>query len=315
MVGLPEVPESDVGNAARSGVQHAPCLELAPDPVAHGRVGKALLRGSGTAGLDPRRNRDQESRRSPFVGIRIESHVEALGPGIVDQGQHLVRGPGERGPMVEVGDVGRRLTPSADLDRLAEWIQEPIAKRVADVRVVDAAEAARFGGEPRQLGRRGIRTGRVVEAGRDPERTLLHALAEHRSHTGQGRIVGHHFLPADCRDPERSVADEERDVDADLPIEPGEIARDRVPVRAARRRMAVQAGVQLDECGEVVWIGERCVGVAVDADDLGRDALPNLRFMERLGQDRETGVAVEVDEARRDHAAGGIDRSAGSCSG
>ena len=43
---------------------------------------------------------------------------------------------------------------------------------------------------------------------------------------------------------------------------------------------------------------ERRVRAAVDADQLGRDALADLRLVARLGQDDQAGVGVEVDEAR-----------------
>ena len=56
---------------------------------------------------------------------------------------------------------------------------------------------------------------------------------------------------------------------------------------------------------------ERREPVAVDADDLGRDALADLGFVMRLGEDREAAVAVEVDEAGRDDHPGGIDVAAG----
>jgi hypothetical protein len=54
---------------------------------------------------------------------------------------------------------------------------------------------------------------------------------------------------------------------------------------------------------------KRRVGQAVDADHLGRHALADLRLVMRIGEDREPGVRVEVDETRGDHQAGRIDRS------
>ncbi len=49
--------------------------------------------------------------------------------------------------------------------------------------------------------------------------------------------------------------------------------------------------------------------IAIDADDLGRDALADLGFVVRLRQDVEATVAVEIDEARGHDLAGGIDRA------
>ena len=55
---------------------------------------------------------------------------------------------------------------------------------------------------------------------------------------------------------------------------------------------------------------ERREAVAVDADDLGRDALADLGLVARLGEDHQAAVAVQVDEARGDDPAGGVDAAA-----
>ena len=156
--------------------------ELLADPRADRRVGEALLRPGRAALLDPDRHEDEEPRARPLVGIGVERDIEALGPGVVDEREHLLGRPGEGRAVVEVGDVGRRLSPAADLDRLPERVQEPVAERVAHVGVVDAAEAAGLAGQRRELGRRRVRAGRVVEPGAEPERPLLHRLAQHRPH-------------------------------------------------------------------------------------------------------------------------------------
>ncbi len=138
--------------------------------VADGLVRETLLRCRGPALLDPGRDRDEEAGRGPLVGVGVEGDVEALGPRVVDELEHLLRRPGERGPVVEVGDVGRRAAPPPDVDRLAERVQEPVAERVPDVGVVDAVEARGLGGELRQLPGRRVRARRVVEPRRDARR-------------------------------------------------------------------------------------------------------------------------------------------------
>ena len=75
-------------------------------------------------------------------------------------------------------------------------------------------------------------------------------------------------------------------------------------------RVAVEAGVELDEGLEVLAALERREAVAVDADDLGRHALADLGLVARLGEDHEAAVAVQVDEARGDDLAGGVDACA-----
>jgi hypothetical protein len=60
------------------------------------------------------------------------------------------------------------------------------------------------------------------------------------------------------------------------------------------------------------------VGAAIDADDLGRDALPDLGLVAGLGEDDQAGVRVHVDEAgaddppRRVEGAVGVDAVEGA---
>ena len=70
------------------------------------------------------------------------------------------------------------------------------------------------------------------------------------------------------------------------------------PSRRSIVRAAVEAAVRARRSLEVLAARERREAVAVDADDLGRDALADLGLVARLGQDHEAAVAVQVDEAR-----------------
>jgi hypothetical protein len=58
---------------------------------------------------------------------------------------------------------------------------------------------------------------------------------------------------------------------------------------------------------EVLVRSEWRIRVAVDADELGRDALPHLRLVLGLGQQDQPGMRVHVDEPGADDAAGGVD--------
>ena len=77
------------------------------------------------------------------------------------------------------------------------------------------------------------------------------------------------------------------------------------------RRIAVEAGVHLDHRVEVLAPGERCEADPVDADDLGCDPLADLGLVPRVVEDDEAAVAVQVDEARGDDPARGVDRAGG----
>ena len=131
--------------AGRAGVGRAARRHLACE-CGRGSAASARrsLRRIGPPACTHWRQLDQQPGRGPLVRVGVEGDVLAVRPRVVDQGQHLVRRAGERLAMVEVGDVGRPLPATPDLDRLAEGIQEPIAERVADVGVVEAAVLRRF---------------------------------------------------------------------------------------------------------------------------------------------------------------------------
>jgi hypothetical protein len=65
--------------------------------------------------------------------------------------------------MIEVGDVARSITAPADLDRLPEGIEEPVAERVAHVCVVETAGLPGLVGKVGELGGRRVGARRVVE--------------------------------------------------------------------------------------------------------------------------------------------------------
>ena len=64
-------------------------------------------------------------------------------------------------------------------------------------------------------------------------------------------------------------------------------------------------------CLEVRVGRKRGVGAAVDADDLGRHALPHLGLVAGLGEDDQAGVGVHVDEAGADDPPGRVERAVG----
>ena len=97
------------------------------------------ISGAGTAGLDPLRQLDEQTRAGPLGRIGIEGDVETLGAGVVDQREQRLGTARMRLAVVEVGDVRRRAGPPADLDRLADRVEVAVAERVADVGVVEAA--------------------------------------------------------------------------------------------------------------------------------------------------------------------------------
>ena len=144
VLGSPEGPEPDVRPAGRARVRRAAGRELGTDTVAGGPVRQALLERARTAGLDPLRELDEEAGRGPFGRVGVERDVEPFGARVVDQGEHRLRAARVGLAMVEVRDVGGRAGPPPDLDGFAERVEIPVAERISNVRVVEAAVATRL---------------------------------------------------------------------------------------------------------------------------------------------------------------------------
>ncbi len=144
--------------------------------------------------------------------------------------------PGMRLAVVEVGDVGGRAGTPADLDRLAERVEVAVAERVAHVGVIEAAGPTGLLGERGEFLGRGVAAGRVVEAGATGRRRPRPSPSRSRPRI-RSRVagVGGLVVPADRADPERGVADERGDVEADRAVVPAEVALDGAPRRSRCR--------------------------------------------------------------------------------
>ncbi len=91
-----------------------------------------------------------------------------------------------------------------------------------------------------------------------------------------------------------------------------EICLDARPVVWSRlRRRSVQPCVHVDQRLEVGGVGDRRVAEPVDADHLGGDALAHLRLVERIGEDHQARVRVQVDEPGSHDEPGRIDPPVG----
>ena len=198
------------------------------------------------------------------------------------------------------------LGAAADVDRLPEGIEEAVTQAVAHVRVIDATEPARLFRQGDQLVGVGEAPRRIVEPRGHAPGALLHRRTQECALVPELGRRRRAVVPADRADPERGVPDQVDDVDGHPVREQVEVLLDRGPP-AGQRRAAIQTGVDLDELLEVPGGRERRVGAAVDADDLGRDPLPDLGLVTRLRQDHQAGVGVHVDEARTDHPPGRVD--------
>ena len=156
----------------------------------------------------------------------------------------------------------------------------------------------------------GVAAGRVVETCRKAESAVFHRFPDDGLHVLELGADGGSVVPADGPDTDGGVAEDVADVDGDVVVIEGEEVGDGGPV-GGHGRSVIEAGIHLDEAVEVLLCLEGGGGVAVDADKLGGDTLPDLGLVERLFQDGEAAVGVDVDESGGDDVAGCVNNSGG----
>ena len=185
-------------------------------------------------------------------------------------------------------------------------IASSIASRSRALAHVGRVESAPIACDARQLGDlvcRGEATGRVDQARREAERSLLHRARErrfHGFHLDRGRRT---IVPPDAPYAERREADPRADIDRrSLPLEPLEVSVQVAPVD--RHAHGVISGA----------LGLRRVAHRHNARDLAGDlgghALEDLGDRAAVGEETELGMAEHVDEAGGDDAPGRVDRIA-----
>ena len=136
---------------------------------------------------------------------------------------------------------------------------------------------------------------RVLEPGRVAPGAVVERLAQQHLHLGELGGVGRPVGQAERRQPQLPVRDEAEHVDG------GPAGLERLEVLAGRApadRKVV--GVAVDRATSLLRIADREAAEAAVADDLGRDALVDRAHRTRIHQQRVVGVAVDVDEPRRD---------------
>ena len=211
--------------------------------------------------------------------------------------------PDALGALAVVSQVDGDAAAPADLQRLVPRREQPLGPQLPPrVRVVEAAVPSRLLRERDQLVGVGVLARRVVQAGREPPRALLHRLPHDRPHVLQLRGGGRTVVPAHAPDADGRVAQDVGHVDGDRPVVLAEQVGHSEPV-GRHRRVAVEARVEPDVPVKLFLVLERGVRYSVYPHQLGGDALPHLRVVVRLAQDGEPGVGVQVDESgAHDHA-------------
>ena len=178
-----------------------------------------------------------------------------------------------------------------------------IASHVGDVDAVVGHD--RFA-ERRDLAGVGIEAGDVIESRRQPDRPGVHTLADEPLHRIEFAVRrGPGVEPHDLH-PDVAVGDEVGHVDGRGAIEAIQVLVDTAPGVVESRRVAVEPRRVTPHVVERRGRGRR-EGAAVLANDVGGDALPQGRQVNRVGQEHQVAMHVHVDEAGDDIPPGHVD--------
>ena len=205
----------------------------------------------------------------------------------------------------EVRNLQLHARPLADAQRFGDRLHRA-GVTLARMRGVQRTVARAFAAEGDQfvLGRAGF--GRIFEPDRIAERALLQSLAQEARHFLQPVGISRLVTQAECGETQLPIRHERQHVDGRLRGgEPVEILAQRAP---AQRDGVVET---VDSAGRERRIADRPAAIAAIADHLGGDALHERGDGARIDQQRVVGMAVDVDEARRNGEAGRVDRGLG----
>ena len=144
--------------------------------------------------------------------------------------------------------------------------------------------------------------GGVDESRGEADRAGVERVLDRADHRRQLLVGRRSRVGADDRSPDRPLADEERDVQAERLL--GD-AIEVLPERPPPGDEAVRPQQQLH--GRAADVGDRGQRVAAVPRQLGGVALVQEAGQRPVEEERAVGVAVRIDEARRDDAAGDIE--------
>ena len=179
--------------------------------------------------MGPLGNQDQRPGAAVFVGITVHGHVLPGVDGTLHQVKELTGASRMGYLLIKVSEMAREAPSLADLQRLFNRVQKPIAEGVAQVGVIDATQPGGLPGEADELIGVGVAAGGIVEARGQAESALLQPLAHHGPHVGEIGVGGRFFAPTHGADSDGGVADDVGDVHGHLVIEHGQVLRHRRP--------------------------------------------------------------------------------------
>ena len=266
-----------------------------PCEALQGRIRASLLR--------PARKDAREERRARAVRVLVERDRQLLARLL----EHLEQ-PRDHplvGERLQMRDVERGARAARDVEHLADRVEQAGAL-VADVRNDRDSGGSRFLGDGDQLVGPGVRPGEVDEPEREHARAGVDRSPYVRAHLAQLRRRRGHVGRADDEVADRAVRggrDEGRR--RSRPVERSEVLLDALPRPLVRAGPLERAEVVASVAPPVSGDGRR--SEPVRADHLGREALRELRDLQRVDERRERRVGVEVDEPRAEEQPVAVD--------
>ena len=239
-----------------------------------------------------RQHRVQEGQ-AVEAGVHVERDVVARGPRAVhrvDAAGRVIGAAARR----QVGDLQPGAGGAGRADRFLNR-SDCVLVPIAGVGRVEPAAPGRGRRQRGDLGLAGALLGGVLQAGRIAPGPGVHALFQEVRHGRQLGFAGRAVLQPHGSKAQLAIGHQRHDVDRrPSPLQPLQVRRGRGPVD---RHLPVEA---VDDARRQRPVLDREAAVPAVADHLGGHALVHGAHRPRIDQQRVVGVAVDVDEARRD---------------
>jgi hypothetical protein len=274
-------------------------FNLAPRALPDRRIGQPREHLFTPTLLHPERQRGRQARPASGVGVHGRVHACAVGIGVAQLRDHLAHGA----PLLarrhfQVEDHHRDLRFAADGNRFVERAHQ-VEALTPHVRRVHPSVTGRDFSQRDQLPGFGEGTGRIDQGARQADRPALHRRFHHRLHPLKLLRRGVAVVEPDDLPARHGGWHQRAEIDGDaLLLEASEVAVEAGPVErdAERSQRLGISRLRGPERRRIAF-----------ADDLGRDALPNVALAVAVREQRGAGLPLHIDEPGRDDESGGVD--------
>ena len=274
-------------------------LGLIRDPDPSVLVGQPLQQALGSPLQGPARQNLSQMARSRQIGIGVDPHVHTVPQGLIHQLQHRIHlFPVLSTHRLQVGKLNRDPCLPPQVESFLHSLKD-MKLVVPQMGGVEGAVSVDHFTETDQLGEIPVAAGGFVQAGGEPDRSLLQAGGQPPLHSAPLRRIQRGRLdPADVG-PESGVSGKSRHVSAAADVlEVVKVGRRIGPGPRAPPLEQVETGNQLLRR----QLGKQ--GKPAVADHLGGHPLQDL--VGAVFQHLQVAVAVHIDETGRDSEPGAV---------